>query len=178
MTRALPLLVVAAGAACVRYVQPPPDRSTSDGLSSSDLAPASDRELELATRDLPRAERASLDAASDSGRLDAPPQDLAQLCPTTIALPTGKDCITMSCPSCAPFPVGCQLTFSGSDMTGCVAHAPGSPSVYFQEGAGCGSGAVSGLLFCAAQPGAALGPSNCPIPRPTPLYKSSPNECP
>ena len=34
---------------------------------------------------------------------------------------SGSDCATVSCPSTAPFPVGCNVTMGGSDCTACVA---------------------------------------------------------
>jgi hypothetical protein len=122
------------------------------------------------------------DSARDRGAPDRRAPDTRppgpDLCPTVVLLPKGKDCVTASCPSCAPYPSGCQLVFSGNDGKGCVANAPGSPTVFFKEGDQCDSGSVTGQLYCAAKPGGPLGPINCPISRPTPIYAPSPGGCP
>ena len=101
-------------------------------------------------------------------------------CPTTVTLNLNidGDCVTASCPSNAPFPVGCNVTFSGGDSRGCVASSPGSAVVYFQEGNQCGAGHVSGTLSCSSEQGGGLNAGNCPINKPDTYYPSSSSGCP
>jgi hypothetical protein len=93
------------------------------------------------------------------------------------------DCLTVSCPPQAPYPVGCAIVMEGDDSRGCVASTPSSPDVYFQEGDECGlipafSGHVSGQLLCSTQPGAPLTAATCPINKSTPLYPPTSAGCP
>ncbi|MCC6216529.1 MAG: hypothetical protein IT376_16825 [Polyangiaceae bacterium] len=87
------------------------------------------------------------------------------------------DCLTASCPPQAPYPIGCNVVFSGGDHRGCVANAGGS-LVYFQEGDACGAGNVSGTLTCSSQPGAPLSAANCAINKSTKYYPPTPSGCP
>jgi hypothetical protein len=66
----------------------------------------------------------------------------------------------------------------GNDPRGCVAHAPGSPVVYFQEGDACGAGHVGGTLQCSSQPGAPLSEANCAINKQTKYYPADQSGCP
>src|SRR5262249_5123449 len=88
------------------------------------------------------------------------------------------DCVTAQCPPQAPYPIGCNIVFSGNDGRGCVANMQGSSVVYFQEGDVCSAGHVSGTLSCSSQSGDPLGPANCPINKPNKYYPSSPSGCP
>ncbi len=90
-----------------------------------------------------------------------PPLDQA----LTLSFPVNGDCISVTCPTNAPHPIGCDLTFAGGSAKGCVAVAPGSSTVYFQEGNNCtpGEGNVSGVLFCSSLPGAGLDATTCPM---------------
>lgn len=100
-------------------------------------------------------------------------------CPVvTIPLFISGDCVTASCPPNAPHPVGCLINFDGGDSRGCVAHTPGSPIVYFQEGDKCGAGKLSGLLHCSQNPGPPLGLLNCPINKKTKYYPANKSGCP
>lgn len=88
------------------------------------------------------------------------------------------DCITASCPSTHPYPVGCEVFFSPGDDRGCIASTPGSSAVYFQAGDQCSAGLVTGTLSCSTQMGAPLDAASCPINKPIPIYASSPSGCP
>ena len=103
-----------------------------------------------------------------------------QLCPGTTAVTLNLlgDCLTVSCPPSAPFPVGCNVLFVGGDSRGCVANAPGSPVVYFQEGDVCSAGYLSGTLLCSSVAGGGLNVGNCPINKPVKYYPTSKLGCP
>jgi hypothetical protein len=101
-------------------------------------------------------------------------------CPGTVSLPINisGDCVTASCPPAAPYPVGCAITFDGGDHRGCIANAPGSSVVYFQEGDKCGAGHLSGTLFCSSTPGVGLNAVDCPINKIMPFYPTTQSGCP
>jgi hypothetical protein len=108
-------------------------------------------------------------------------------CAVEVPVNVEGDCVTASCPAWAPYPVGCDLTMEGGDSRGCVANAPGSAEVYFQEGDQCpalggifggDSGHVSGSLRCSSQQGAALNAENCALNKSEKLYPSSASGCP
>ena len=98
------------------------------------------------------------------------------------------DCIAVSCPPQAPYPVGCDLSMEGDDSRGCVANMPGSSSVYFQEGDQCplpppfdfgGAGHISGTLLCSTQPPSTpLAANSCAIDKEQPIYAMDPSGCP
>jgi hypothetical protein len=88
------------------------------------------------------------------------------------------DCLTVSCPPEAPFPVGCSITMDDGDRRGCVAASNFSPVVYFQEGDCCGSGYVRGTLFCSNIPGPGLNDSNCTMNKPWRYYPADSSGCP
>ena len=73
------------------------------------------------------------------------------------------DCITVSCPPNAPYPISCDIRFQGSDPRGCVAYNPGDSDVYLQEGNDCGAGRVRGTLTCSNIEGGRLNANNCPM---------------
>jgi hypothetical protein len=101
-------------------------------------------------------------------------------CATTVTvdLNINGDCVTASCPPEAPYPVGCNVTFQGGDGRGCIANAPGSSVVYFQEGDVCSAGHVSGTLSCSSEPGGGLNESNCPMNKSEKYYPTSKSGCP
>jgi hypothetical protein len=88
------------------------------------------------------------------------------------------DCVTASCPPQAPYPISCNIVMSGNDSRGCVANAPGSAVVYFQEGDNCGAGHVTGTLQCSSQLGAPLSQANCPINKSDKFYPANKSDCP
>ena len=105
------------------------------------------------------------------------------------------DCIGIPCPPQAPYPIGCQIVMEGDDSRGCVAHTPGNPAVYFQEGNACpvviggipigGAGHISGTLLCSSQPLPAPAPGmtdldmmNCNINKAEAIYALDPSGCP
>jgi hypothetical protein len=88
------------------------------------------------------------------------------------------DCVTASCPPQAPYPVGCSITMHGNDPKGCIANAPGSSEVYFQEGDACGAGRVTGILRCSSKPAAELNEINCQINKPDKYYERTREDCP
>lgn len=101
-------------------------------------------------------------------------------CVVTATVPVSGDCVTVSCPANAPYPVGCTITMGGADCRGCVANAPGSSQVYFKEGDECGGGssAVQGQLLCSSVPSGNLDASNCGFNKSKQYYVSSPGDCP
>lgn len=111
---------------------------------------------------------------------DQPPPDQPPLPPDTVEVPLFfiGDCVTATCPTATPYPVGCEVLFSPGDDRGCVASTPTSSVVYFQAGDQCDQGLVGGRLLCSATPGAALGAATCTINKPVPIYASSPAGCP
>ena len=48
-------------------------------------------------------------------------------CVLEVPVNVNGDCVEVSCPPEAPFPVGCNLTFSGGDDRGCIANPDFSP---------------------------------------------------
>ncbi len=98
------------------------------------------------------------------------------ICTVTVML--DGDCVTASCPTECPYPVGCDITMAGGDSRGCVASTPTGRSVYFQEGNVCGAGHVGGTLRCSSIPGAGLNAGNCRINKPTAYYPTSRSGCP
>jgi hypothetical protein len=99
-------------------------------------------------------------------------------CIVTVNVNIDGDCVWASCPSSAPYVVGCNITMGGKDCRGCVAHSSGSNKVYFQEGNDCGSGKVTGQLYCSSKPGSKLDSGNCPINKKYKYYESDPGDCP
>jgi hypothetical protein len=88
------------------------------------------------------------------------------------------DCLTVSCPSAAPYPQSCSVFFTPGDDRGCVANQPNSSVVYFQAGDQCNAGFVTGQLCCAKTPQPPLTQQNCPINKPIQYHVASPNQCP
>ncbi len=88
------------------------------------------------------------------------------------------DCVTVECPSEAPYPIACDINFRGSDPRGCVAYMPGESTVYFQEGNDCGSGRVIGTMTCSTIPGGRLNEMNCPINKEDTSYPRRARNCP
>jgi len=88
------------------------------------------------------------------------------------------DCLTVSCPPEAPYPVGCNVFFSPGDDRGCVASQPTGSAVYFQAGDECNAGLVTGTLYCSTTPGPPLDAGNCPINKPVPYWVPDPSGCP
>ena len=99
-------------------------------------------------------------------------------CVVTVNVNIAGDCVWASCPPQTPHPVGCVIAMAGNDCRGCVAHAPGSAKVYFQEGNVCGSGWVTGQLFCSSVPNGGLNALNCVINKKAKFYEQSPSGCP
>ncbi|MDP2342465.1 MAG: carboxypeptidase regulatory-like domain-containing protein [Deltaproteobacteria bacterium] len=99
--------------------------------------------------------------------------------PITLDLFVDGDCVTARCPAAAPHPVGCDIRLQGGDERGCVANAPGSSVVYFQEGDACGAGRVSGTLFCSSfLPPEPLNDDNCPINKERQFHVTDRDGCP
>ncbi|MBK7586183.1 MAG: hypothetical protein IPI67_39115 [Myxococcales bacterium] len=88
------------------------------------------------------------------------------------------DCLTVSCPTTAPYPKSCNVFFSPGDDRGCVASTPLSSTVYFQAGDQCNLGIVTGTLCCSKTPQAALTQQSCPINKPQPIHATAKSECP
>lgn len=109
-----------------------------------------------------------------NGKVD----DAKESCVIDVPVNIDGDCVTTQCPSNAPYPVGCSLTFSGGDDRGCVANVPNQRVVFLKEGDNCGAGHVSGKLKCSSKPGSGLNASNCPINKSSKYYPSSSGGCP
>jgi hypothetical protein len=96
------------------------------------------------------------------------------------------DCVSVSCPPQAPYPVGCELVMEGGDSRGCVANTLGMSTVYFQEGDQCpilpfdtSAGHIMGTLLCSTQmPSSALDAATCPINKAEPIHATSAAGCP
>ncbi|MAD60552.1 MAG: hypothetical protein CMH49_03420 [Myxococcales bacterium] len=87
------------------------------------------------------------------------------------------DCLTVTCPAEAPYPISCNIDFQGGDPRGCVAYSPPGSSVYLQEGNRCGSGKVVGTLTCSNQVGSGLNANNCPINKDEVTYPADSSGC-
>ena len=96
----------------------------------------------------------------------------------TVTVNINGDCVTASCPSQAPYPVGCNIQLAGGDSRGCVASSPTNSVIYFQEGDKCKKGKVQGVLYCSTKPGAKLSAGNCYINKSIKYYPSSKSGCP
>lgn len=99
-------------------------------------------------------------------------------CINKVTVQISGDCVSVTCPASAPYPVGCKITMGGSDCRGCVAHSAGSSKVYFQEGDQCGGSNVQGQLFCSNVQGKGLDASNCGFNKTVKSYVSSAGDCP
>lgn len=88
------------------------------------------------------------------------------------------DCLTVSCPSSAPYPMSCSVFFTPGDDRGCVASTPNSSVVYFQAGDQCNAGFVTGELCCTTTPQPPLTQQTCPINKPQQFHVQSSAECP
>lgn len=106
-------------------------------------------------------------------------------CALNVTVNLSGDCLDAACPAQAPYPIGCQITFSGSDSQGCVSvYTDGTGRVYFQEGNKCCTvfggdcGHVQGTLICSSQPGPGLDSTNCPMNKTTPVYTTNSGTCP
>jgi hypothetical protein len=99
--------------------------------------------------------------------------------PITLDLFVDGDCVTARCPANAPHPIGCDIRLQGGDERGCVANAPGSSIVYFQEGDVCSAGRVTGTLLCSSfLPPEPLNEDNCPINKDRQIHVSDRGDCP
>jgi hypothetical protein len=122
-------------------------------------------------------------ACTDAGVPDTAKPDTGSCAPVNVALEVPTDCSTIKCPASHPFLVGCLLKFDGDDCEGCVAHAPGTPSIYVQEGYRCGSSArVSGSYLKCSSCGPSVGTlnaTNCPMfGKTNRFYETAPTSCP
>jgi hypothetical protein len=89
-----------------------------------------------------------------------------------------RDCQYVTCPQDHPYPVGCNIQFHGDNPRGCIASAPASPTVYFQEGQDCGDGGVRGYLLCSSVPGAGINQTTCPMNKTNKFYPLDRYGCP
>jgi len=95
-----------------------------------------------------------------------------------VTVTVSGDCTVVTCPPKAPYPVGCNITMSGSDCRGCVANALGSSQVYFKEGNQCGSSGVTGELYCSNVSKGGLNATNCNFNKKVKSYVTAPGSCP
>jgi hypothetical protein len=109
---------------------------------------------------------------------DAPEPSPTGTCTVVVDINVNGDCVCApACPAEAPYPVGCNVTFSGGNSKGCVATAQNG-AIYFQEGVMCDSGNLFGTVTCSNVPGIGLNASNCPINKPNAYYGAKPSDCP
>jgi len=109
---------------------------------------------------------------------DAGPPDTGG-CTVAVKLDIDGDCVSAKCPSTAPYPIGCDISFIGGTPCGCVASTPTSSTVFFKEGKVCDAGHLSGTLTCSCKPGVGLNATNCPIKDKTyKYYPTSSSGCP
>ena len=87
------------------------------------------------------------------------------------------DCLTVTCPPEAPYPIACQIDFQGGDPRGCVAYRAPESTVYLQEGNQCGAGRVVGTITCSTQVGTGLNMTNCPINKVDASYPQDRSGC-
>ena len=87
------------------------------------------------------------------------------------------DCLTVTCPPEAPYPIACNIDFQGGDPRGCVAYNPPDSSVYLQEGNQCGAGRLIGTLTCSTIPGGRLNERTCAINKPEKSYPLTSDGC-
>jgi len=105
-------------------------------------------------------------------------------CDLNVAVNIDGDCIYISCPPQAPYPIGCMINMQGGDSRGCVASTPTGNTVYFKEGDKCpifgfgDAGHIDGTLLCSSQPGAPLNDMNCPINKTDKFYPPDASGCP
>lgn len=98
-------------------------------------------------------------------------------CVVEVVLP-GSDCVSVSCPTEQPFPIGCaDMSYGGNDGRACVANN-GGPSVFVKEGNSCNSGSVTGTILCSQVAGDGLTLETCPLNKSSPRYPTSPGGCP
>lgn len=121
----------------------------------------------------------------DNGVDDDCDQLVDEGCELNVNVDIEGDCIYVSCPPQAPYPVGCNIVMDGGDSRGCVASTPMSSQVYFQEGDQCplglpfeDAGHVSGSLTCSTVPGPGLNEQNCAINKANKFYPPDPSGCP
>jgi hypothetical protein len=77
----------------------------------------------------------------------------AEVVTVDIELEAGSDCVEVSCPSEAPFPVECDITFSQAGPLGvaCIAQEPDG-SLYVQSGIACGGSQIeAGAITCSSR---------------------------
>jgi hypothetical protein len=105
-------------------------------------------------------------------------------CDLNVMVNIDGDCIYVSCPPQAPYPIGCSINMQGGDSRGCVASTPTGSTVYFKEGDKCpifgfgDAGHIDGSLLCSTQPGAPLNDMNCPINKTDKFYPPDASGCP
>ena len=113
----------------------------------------------------------------DAAAVDAPPVDAPGPVMVTVSF-DAPECTPVTCPPEAPFPVGCSnIMMTGTSSLGCVANAPGSSVVEFEQANLCQSDTVSGNVLCSSVAGPPLDATNCPLPRSTALYLTDLANC-
>jgi hypothetical protein len=92
-----------------------------------------------------------------------------------------QDCGYVTCPTEAPYPVGCSITMGGTDSRGCVVSSVDSPIVRFKVGTACsgtGDGFITGIVRCAPMSGTPLNATNCKVNKLSKTYASTLAGCP
>jgi len=98
------------------------------------------------------------------------------LCPF-LTLDVRGNCITVTCPGTHPYPVACDIQFSGMDDDGCAAWQEPSSSVFFQDGDDCDDGGfLAGTLTCGQAPGA-INEDTCILRAENPDWEDEPDDC-
>lgn len=97
-------------------------------------------------------------------------------CPFVTLVVQGN-CTWVTCPGTHPYPVGCDVQFSGTDDDGCVAWATPSSTVFFMDGDDCDDGgALAGTLTCGQAPGS-IDEGTCVLRVENPEWEDEADDC-
>ena len=145
--------------------------------------PGADASADASGADAPGADRtdaSGADVQKGSPALDSGAGNSANDAANSniVTVPVSGDCMWVSCPANAPYPVGCNITMGGGDCRGCVVSSPSSSAVYFREGDACKGAPVQGTLLCSSVPGNGLHQGNCGYNKLQKYYVQKVEDCP
>lgn len=94
-----------------------------------------------------------------------------------VTVAVGGACAYVTCPATHPFPVACDVQFSGTDDDGCVAWQAGWGTAYFQDGDDCDDGGwMAGTMTCGRAPGV-LDEWTCILRAENGHWEDEPDDC-
>lgn len=98
-------------------------------------------------------------------------------CPFVV-VPVQGQCVYVTCPATHPYPVACDVTFSGNDDDGCVAWSAPWSTVYFMDGDDCDDegGFLSGSITCGRDPGV-IDEATCILRVENAWWEEEPDDC-